>query len=65
VQERLHLAEVPEGDYATAAGLALALLGAMPKRGDAAEWGGWRFEVTAMDALRIHRLLAKRTSKGA
>jgi len=65
VQERLHLAEVPEGDYATAAGLALALLGAMPRRGDAAEWSGWRFEVKAMDGLRIHRLLAKRTSKGA
>ncbi len=65
VQERLHLAELPEGDYATAAGLALALLGAMPKRGDAAEWNGWRFEVTAMDGLRIHRLSAKRTSGGA
>ena len=60
VQERLRLAEVPDGDYATAAGLALALLGAMPKRGDAAEWGGWRFEVAAMDGLRIERLLAKR-----
>jgi CBS domain containing-hemolysin-like protein len=64
VQERLRLAEVPEGDYATAAGLALALLGAMPRRGDAAEWGGWRFEVTAMDGLRIHRLLARRTLEG-
>ena len=63
VQERLRLADVPEGDYATAAGLALALLGAMPKRGDAAEWGGWRFEVAALDGLRISRLLARRSEE--
>jgi CBS domain containing-hemolysin-like protein len=60
VQERLRLAEVPKGDYATAAGLALALLGAMPRRGDAADWGGWRFEVAEMDGLRIDRLVARR-----
>jgi CBS domain containing-hemolysin-like protein len=60
LQERLSLAELPEGDYATAAGLALALLGAMPKRGDAADWGGWRFEVAELDGLRISRLLARR-----
>jgi len=65
VQERLRLAEVPEGDYATAAGLALALLGAMPKRGDAAEWGGWRFEVAGMDGLRIDRLVARRVQPPA
>jgi CBS domain containing-hemolysin-like protein len=62
LQERLQLASVPEGDFATAAGLALALLGNMPKRGDAAEWDGWRFEVAAMDGLRIDCLLAKRSS---
>ena len=60
LQERLGLAELPEGDYATAAGLALALLGSMPRRGDAAEWAGWRFEVAAMDGLRIARLVARR-----
>ena len=62
LQERLHITAVPEGDYATAAGLALALLGSMPKRGDAAEWGGWRFEVAAMDGLRIARLVARRAA---
>ncbi len=60
LQERLGLAELPEGDYATAAGLALALLGSMPRRGDAADWAGWRFEVAAMDGLRIARLVARR-----
>jgi CBS domain containing-hemolysin-like protein len=60
LQDRLGIGSLPEGDYATAAGLALALLGSMPKKGDAAEWGGWRFEVAAMDGLRIERLLARR-----
>jgi CBS domain containing-hemolysin-like protein len=60
VQERLRLEEVPQGDYATAAGLALALLGSVPKRGDAAAWRGWRFEVAAMDGMRIRRLIARR-----
>jgi CBS domain containing-hemolysin-like protein len=62
LQERLGLAGLPEGEYATAAGLALALLGSMPRRGDAAEWGGWRFEVAAMDGLRIARLVARRAA---
>jgi len=62
LQERLALAELPAGDYHTAAGLALALLGAMPKRGDAAEWGGWRFEVAALEGLRISRLRVRRVS---
>ena len=60
LQERLRLDEVPEGDYATAAGLALALLGSLPKRGDAAEWRGWNFEVAAVHGMRIRRLVARR-----
>jgi CBS domain containing-hemolysin-like protein len=60
LQERLRIAALPEGDYATAAGLVLALSGSMPTRGDAVEWEGWRFEVAALDGMRIERLLAKR-----
>ena len=60
LQERLGIAELPEGDYHTAAGMALALLGRVPSRGDRAEWGGWRFEVARMDGLRISRLHARR-----
>jgi CBS domain containing-hemolysin-like protein len=63
VQERLRLEEVPEGDYATAAGMALALLGNLPGRGDAAQWRGWRLEVAAMDGMRIRRLIARRVAK--
>jgi CBS domain containing-hemolysin-like protein len=61
LEERLGLAELPAGDYHTAAGLVLALLGRVPSRGDAVEWGGWRFEVARMDGLRISRLTARRT----
>jgi CBS domain containing-hemolysin-like protein len=60
LQERLGIAELPEGDYHTAAGMLLALLGRVPARGDRAEWGGWHFEVARMDGLRISRLHARR-----
>jgi len=60
LQERLGLAALPAGDYHTAAGMLLALFGRVPARGDRAEWGGWKFEVTRMDGLRISRVLARR-----
>ncbi|HEX9182212.1 MAG TPA: TerC family protein [Burkholderiales bacterium] len=59
LQERLGIAELPEGEYHTAAGMVLALLGRVPSRGDRAEWGGWSFEVTRMDGLRISRIAAR------
>jgi putative hemolysin len=62
LQERLGIAELPAGDYHTAAGMLLALLGRMPARGDRAEWDGWRFEVARMDGLRISRLHARRAA---
>jgi putative hemolysin len=62
LQERLGIAELPEGDYHTAAGMVLALLGRVPSRGDRAEWGGWRFEVARMDGLRVSRLTVRRTA---
>jgi CBS domain containing-hemolysin-like protein len=61
LQERLHLDALPEGRYHTAAGLLLAILGRLPNRGDAVEWGGWKLEVLAMDGLSIQRVLARRT----
>jgi CBS domain containing-hemolysin-like protein len=65
LQERLGIAELPEGDYHTAAGMLLALLGRVPVRGDRVEWSGWRFEVARMDGLRISRVLARRRDAGA
>ena len=60
LQERLGIAELPAGEYHTAAGMLLALFGRVPARGDQVEWGGWRFEVAGMDGLRISRLRARR-----
>jgi putative hemolysin len=64
LQERLGIAELPAGDYHTAAGMLLALLGRVPARGDGAEWGGWHFEVARMDGLRISRFMARRRDAG-
>jgi CBS domain containing-hemolysin-like protein len=60
VQDRLGLAALPEGEFNTAAGFALALFGRIPGNGEAAEWGGWRFEVAAVEGNRIQALLARR-----
>ena len=62
LQESLRLDALPEGSYHTAAGLVLALLGRLPGRGDAVEWGGWKLEVAAMDGRSVTRLVARRTA---
>ena len=71
LQERLRLDALPEGSYQTAAGLVLAILGRLPNRGDAVEWGGWKLEVAAMDGLErqaarrpAHEAARRRLSKG-
>ncbi len=58
---RLHPDEVadatgcalPEGGYETLAGYLLARFGRIPAVADAVELDGWRFEVVALDRLRI------------
>ena len=60
VQERLALGGLPEGEFNTAAGFALALFGRIPRKGEAAQWGGWRFEVAEQRGNRIHALTARR-----
>jgi putative hemolysin len=47
-------------DASTVAGLMLALLGRIPKVGEAASWRGWRLEVVDMDGSRIDQVLAGR-----
>ncbi len=53
LQARLHLPDLPAGNYHTLGGLILALLRRVPKAGDRIVFGGWRFEVTAMDGRRV------------
>jgi CBS domain containing-hemolysin-like protein len=45
--------EIPEGEYETLAGFLLTRFGRIPAAGDRTEWEGWRFEVLALDRLRI------------
>jgi putative hemolysin len=63
LQERLQLASLPEGPYQTAAGMVVLLLGRIPRRGDSVEWGGWKFEVAAMEGFGVKRLVARRIER--
>lgn len=47
---------LPEGDYATVAGLILERLGRIPAEGDTVEVDRWRLEVLAMDRNAIARV---------
>ncbi|HTI03022.1 MAG TPA: hemolysin family protein [Acidisoma sp.] len=61
LMEKLSISEVPSrGTYHTAGGLVLALLRRVPQVGDRIAFGGWRFEVLAMDGRRVDRLSAER-----
>ncbi|MBB4617581.1 hemolysin family protein [Sphingomonas abaci] len=58
--ERLDI-ELPEDrDYATAAGLALAVFRHLPAEGESFVEQGWRFEVVDLDGRRIDKLLVSR-----
>jgi len=64
LMEKLSISEVPSrGTYHTAGGLMLALLRRVPQVGDRIAFGGWRFEVLAMDGRRVDRLSAERDSE--
>jgi putative hemolysin len=58
---RLHLPSLPnEGSYHTLGGLILALLLRPARKGDAIVFGGWKFEVLAMDGRRVERVRVAR-----
>jgi CBS domain containing-hemolysin-like protein len=48
--------ELPEGDYSTVAGIALAILRRLPHAGDSFVVDGWKVAVEEMDGLRVSRL---------
>lgn len=59
VKARLGLPALPStGTYHTLAGLVLALLRRVPREGDRIVFGGWLFEVAAMDGRRVERVRA-------
>ena len=55
--ERLGIDLPEDRDYATVAGLALAVLRRLPTEGESFEEQGWRFEVVDLDGRRIDKLL--------
>ena len=65
LQEQLGLERLPPGEYGTAAGLVLALAGRIPDKGEQLEWGGWSFEVHALQDNRIRRLIARRAKRSS
>jgi putative hemolysin len=66
VKSRLDLPDLPaEGSYHTLAGLLLALLRRVPRVGDRIAFGGWLFEVTAMDGRRVEQVRASREGLAA
>ncbi len=61
LKSRLALPDLPaEGSYHTLAGLLLALMRRVPRVGDRIVFGGWRFEVLAMDGRRVEQVRASR-----
>ncbi|NML07052.1 hemolysin family protein [Sphingomonas sp. G-3-2-10] len=58
--ERLGMDLDEDRDYATVAGLALAVLKHLPKEGEHFVEQGWRFEIVDMDERKIDKLLVSR-----
>jgi CBS domain containing-hemolysin-like protein len=51
---------LPPGEFDTAAGMVLALLGRLPLAGERVSWDGWELEVAEVRQRRVARLLARR-----
>jgi putative hemolysin len=65
IKARLHLPALPnEGSFHTLGGLILALLLRPARKGDAIVFGGWKFEVLAMDGRRVERVKVERETGG-
>jgi putative hemolysin len=61
VAHRLKLGTLPaHGSYHTLGGFLLALLKRVPRQDDAIAFGGWRFEVLAMNGRRVDRVRISR-----
>jgi putative hemolysin len=52
----LSLPQEREAEFQTVGGFVVTQFGRIPAVGDRYEWGGWRFEVTAMDRHRVDKI---------
>jgi len=65
VLQALDLDELPlQGDYETLAGFLMVMLRRIPRRTDAVEWGGFRFEVMDVDSYKIDQVMVSRLHEG-
>ncbi|MES2755088.1 MAG: hemolysin family protein [Pseudomonadota bacterium] len=62
--ERLGIDLPEDRDYATVAGLALAVLRHLPAEGEHFVEQGWRFEIVDLDGRRIDKLLVSSAKRG-
>lgn len=66
VAHRLRIEDLPaHGSYHTLGGFLLALLKRVPRQGDAIAFGGWRFEVLAMNGRRVDLVRVSRDPTGS
>jgi len=63
--DRLEITLPEDREYATAAGLVMAVLKKVPREGEHFAEQGWRFEVVDMDGLRIDKILVSRLDEEA
>ena len=61
--DRLGLRLPPSRDYATVAGLVIAVLQHLPETGETCDIAGWRFGVVDLDGRRVDKLLASRLAE--
>ena len=52
---------LPPGEFDTAAGMVLSLLGRLPSAGERVAWDGWELEVLEVSDRRVARLRARKT----
>jgi magnesium and cobalt transporter len=52
-------------DYDTVSGLVLSKFGRLPKRGEAIEFDGFRFQILRADSRRVHALVVERLQQSA
>lgn len=62
LRETLEDSHIPDGDYNTAAGIALHVLRRMPQKGDMFEFSGWRITIQSMEGRRVDRLMFSKIS---
>ena len=54
------LGELPPGEFDTAGGMVLALLGRLPRAGERVGWKDWELEITEVSDRRVARLVARK-----